>query len=99
MIKNKLLTLIIFFLLIANLRGQNENKFFTIGLIPTYLIDPITPSIGIALEHSLTKKINGELMYGYDPNLKIFNFHKDPSSRHHEYKLTLKYLKQAKAPP
>ncbi len=74
------------------LLGQESNGYFSIGIVPTYFFDPITPSIGIALEKSLYKKINLELTYGYDPNINFLRWQEDPSARHHEYKLVFKYL-------
>ena len=75
-----------------NAAAQDVHKYFSIGVIPTAYFDPITPSIGLSVEHSLTKSINVELTYGFDPNIRFLNWHTDPKSRHHEYKLMLKYI-------
>lgn len=99
--KNKMVKHLFVFLIISlfsksNLVAQDSNIHFSIGIVPTYLVDPITPSISFAIEHGLSEKINGEIMYGFDPNIKVLSWHKDPFSKHHEYKLTLKYLVNAK---
>lgn len=52
------------FLFNLNLSGQNADNFFSIGITPTYLFDPITPSLSISIEQKIAKKINAELMNG-----------------------------------
>lgn len=75
--------------------GQPCEHFFAIGLTPTYLLDPITPSIGLSVEASLLPRVNVEVLYGYDLGVEN-KAHPDPLATHHEYKLTLKYLSKEK---
>lgn len=88
----KTLYLIALLVLSLNLFGQHSKDFFSIGITPTYLLDPITPSIGFSLEKKITRNVHLELMYGFDPDWKLLNWHPDPTSTHHEYKLAFKYL-------
>ncbi len=92
MVRNIIIGIVIFFSCHFDLVAQDSNKYFSVGLIPTYYFDPITPSIGVSFEHSIAKNINCEIMYGFDPNWKFLNWHRDPFSIHHEYKLKLIYL-------
>jgi len=71
--------------------GQEESKYFSVGVVPTSLIDPITPSIGLSVEHSIIYRLNAEITYGFDPNINLWSGHPDPSSIHHEYRMGLKY--------
>ena len=96
MIRNLIFATILLFSCLLASSAQDSTRYFSIGLIPTYYFDPITPSIGLSLEHSLSKKLNVEIMYGYDPNWRFLNWHPDPSSRHHEYKLRLIYVFRGK---
>ena len=85
--------IILLFLFSSVLHAQEDSsRYFTIGLVPTYLFDPITPSVGIVLEHSLGKNITCEILYGMDSNWAPIYWHPDRSSWHHDYKLTLKYI-------
>jgi len=86
-----LLSCILFFGLQLSAQGENDYKYLSIGLNPTMMLEPFTPSLGIGLEFSILKNLHGELTYGLDPNIKSTS-HPAPESRHHEYKMALKYL-------
>jgi len=72
-------------------------RYLSIGILPNYLLDPITPSIGLSVEHNIGYHWHIEYMYGYDPNLVISRLHPDPASRHHEYRIAGKFFLESKA--
>ena len=86
--------------IIQRSQGQERNKYFTIGIVPTSLLDPITPSLGFSLEYQLLEIIAIEVVYGYDLNNKPFliNWHPNPEFRHHEYRMGIKYFFIASIP-
>lgn len=76
----------------ASAQEESTSKFFTIGVNPTMLLEPTTPSLGISMEHTIINSLTLELTYGLDLNWEpIFNYHPAPNFRHHEYKVYLKY--------
>ena len=92
MIRISCFMVLLTFFIKLDLLGQTSDNFLSIGITPTELFDPITSSIAVSVEQKIAPKINVELMYGFDPNVKFLDWHPDPESRHHEYKLSLKYL-------
>ena len=92
MIRISCFMVLLTFFIKLDLIGQASDNFLSIGIIPTELFDPITSSIAVSVEQKIAPRINVELMYGFDPNIRFLDWHPDPESRHHEYKLSVKYL-------
>ncbi len=76
------------------LLAQTNQEKLSIGLVPTSLLDPITPSLGISVEVPVAESISLELVYGLDPNLGLnpTEWHPAPEFRHHEYRTGAKYI-------
>ncbi len=75
------------------LQAQEETKrYLTMGLSPFGLLDPITPSLNMAAEISLSQKISLELGYGLDLNVNLTDWHESPEFRHHKYWIGSKYF-------
>jgi|GEM_PF-4049863 len=72
--------------------AQEHHPYLSVGVVPTYMFDHITPSIGLEVEVGLMPQLRLALMYGLDINQKTATTSRFESSEHYELKLTGKYL-------
>jgi len=71
----------------------DTSTYLSIGIGPSGLLDPITPSLNIVLEKSVGEKLNLELTYGLDLLNKTWaDWHPNGDARHHEYKIGIKSI-------
>jgi len=93
LVRYTILFLLFLGILRIDLSAQFPENFLSIGVVPTSFLDPLTPSVRISSEYRISENWNAELSYGLDINISPFlNWHPDPDSRHHEYRLALKHL-------
>jgi len=84
----------LFFILtfLGTLESQDsKNQYFSFGVGPFGLLDPITPSLNLIAEAQLTSGINLEMTYGLDLIEESWlSHHPAPEFKHHEYKLGIR---------
>jgi len=92
-----LICCIFYFASCVSAQEENKFKYFSVGVNPSMELEPITPSIGIMVEHSIWNNFNLEYTYGLDVNSTIgLDYHPNSAGRHHEFKVLLKYFLTSK---
>jgi len=85
-----LLITLVFMMHSSTVNAQFENKL-ALGVAPSAYLHPYYPSVTFSVETMIFENARIDLAYGLDINATtFFNFHTDPSGRHHVFKFAYK---------
>lgn len=82
-----IMSTVILFVLLNKMNAQS----LSVGLYPTSILDPITPTLDLAVEYGFHPKWSIEGVYGMNVGVGLFNWISDPDAKHQEYRLMFKY--------